>query len=73
MIHFILYLTVLDLSSLKSMKLVIILLTNGRNDLNFSHVLALVLINYQVLSRLHVGQIWAHYVSPHFAKIRFGP
>ena len=55
------------------MKLVIILLTNGRNDLNFSHVLALVLINHQVLSSLHVGQIWVHYDCRHFAKTRFGP
>ena len=72
-IHFILYLTMLNLSSVQSMKLVIILLTNIRNDLNFLHVLALVLINHQFLSSLHVGQIWVHYVSRHFTKTHFGP
>ena len=38
-IYFFLYLTMLNLSSLKSMKFVIILLTNSRNDLKISHVL----------------------------------
>ena len=35
-IHFILYLTVLNLSPLESMKLAIILLTNGRNEKSFT-------------------------------------
>ena len=39
-IHFLLYLTMLNLSSLLSMILVTILLTNSRNDLKLLHVLA---------------------------------
>ena len=41
-IHFFLYMVMLNLSSLKSMKLVIILFTNRRNVLTFLHVLALI-------------------------------
>ena len=38
-VYFILFLTVLNLSSVQSMKLVIILLTSSRNELSFLHVL----------------------------------
>ena len=39
-IHFVLHLTILNLPSLKSTKLVIILLTNSRNVLKVSHMSA---------------------------------
>ena len=73
-IHFFLYLTMLNLSSLKKKHEI------GYHDyLPISgmssnvHVPALVLFNPQVLSSLYGDQIRVHCVRCHFAETYFGP